>query len=276
MSNRKWPLGSIMSLNALIEGKWAEYAAMGLDTVQVSLPHDLEVTEEATNALTEANKALPQVSMILSWSGPAVWDFIDGPATLGIVPIKYRTERVKQLKAQLDFVGACGVKLISTHAGFIPESPNDPAYDGVVNTLRELADYAAQYGIWFNLETGQETPTTLRRVIIDTGAENIGINLDPANLMMYGKANPVDAVGVFGEYVRSVHIKDGCYPTGDMKKLGNEMPVGEGMVDFAALLPALEAKGFNGPLVIEREISGPKQVEDVKRAIDVVDSIICK
>ena len=173
-------------------------------------------------------------------------------------------------------MGACGVKLISTHAGFIPESPNDPAYAGVVNTLRELADYAAQYGIWFNLETGQETPTTLRRVIIDTGASNLGINLDPANLMMYGKANPVDAVGVFGEYVRSMHIKDGCYPTGDMKKLGNETAVGEGMVDFAALLPALEAKGFDGPLVIEREISGPKQVEDVKRAIEVVDAIIAK
>ena len=275
MSNRKWPLGSIMSLKALIEGKWADYAAMGLDTVQVGLPYDLEVTEEATRALTEANKALPQVSMILSWSGPAVWDFIEGPATLGIVPLKYRTERVAQLKAQLDFVGACGVKLISTHAGFIPESPNDPAYAGVVNTLRELADYAAQYGIWYNLETGQETPTTLRRVIIDTGAKNIGINLDPANLMMYGKANPVDSLDVFGKYVGGVHGKDGLYPT-DGNRLGKETPLGQGKVNYPLFIRRLKEVGYTGPITIEREISGDQQTKDILEGKALLERLIAE
>lgn len=274
MKERKWPLGSIMSLSMLVEGKWSEYAAMGMDTCQISLPCDVAGDDQQCQALTEANKALPMVSAILSWGQPAVWDFIDGPSTLGIVPEAYRAGRVEALKRQLDFVGRCGVKLISTHAGFIPESPKDPAYGGVVDTLAELAAHAARYGISFNLETGQETPVTLKRAILDSGASNLGINLDPANLMMYGKANPVDAVGVFGEYVRSVHIKDGKYPTGDMKSLGNETAVGEGMVDFPALLKALEHAGFCGPLIIEREISGPRQVEDVKRAIDYIDAII--
>lgn len=274
MKNRKWPLGSIMSLSMLVEGRWNDYAAMGLDTCQIILPYDLTGSEAEYHALNEANKSLPMVSMILSWGEPAVWDFIDGPSTLGIVPEAHRARRVAYLKRQLDFVGACGVKLISTHAGFIPESPKDPAYRGVVDTLAELAGHAAQYGISFNLETGQETPVAMKRAILDSGAANLGINLDPANLLMYGKANPVDAVGVFGEYVRSVHIKDGRYPTGDMQSLGNETAVGEGMVDFPALLKALDQAGFAGPLIIEREISGPRQVEDVRRAIAYIDAII--
>lgn len=152
MKNRKWPLGSIMSLSMLVEGKWAEYAAMGLDTCQVSLPFDLAGTQAERRALIGANESLPMVSMILSWGEPAVWNFIDGPSTLGIVPEAYRASRVAGLKRQLDFVGDCGVKLISTHAGFIPESPKDPSYAGVVDTLADLAAHAARYGISFNLE----------------------------------------------------------------------------------------------------------------------------
>jgi L-ribulose-5-phosphate 3-epimerase len=181
---------------------------------------------------------------------------------------------VRALKAQLDFVGDCGVKLVNTHAGFIPEWPGDPLYAEVVHTLADLAGHARRRGITFCLETGQETPVTLKRAILDSGADNLGINLDPANLLMYGKANPVDAVGVFGEFVRSVHIKDGRYPRGDMRLLGDEMPVGAGMVDFTALLLALEEKGFDGPLIIEREISGEKQMEDIRRAMNHITPLL--
>jgi sugar phosphate isomerase/epimerase len=110
-------------------------------------------------------------------------------------------------------------------------------------------------------------PSTLKRTIIDIGLDNVGINLDPANLILYGKANPLDAVEIFGEYVKSMHGKDGLWPNRD-EYLGREVPIGEGMVNFPVLLRRLKNKGFNGPIIIEREISGERQIEDIKKAIN--------
>jgi len=110
-------------------------------------------------------------------------------------------------------------------------------------------------------------------VIEDLGGEHLGINLDPANLLMYGKANPVDALDVFGQYVMGVHAKDGEYPTNG-RELGVEKPLGEGRVGFPELIAKLKALGYTGALTIEREISGPKQVEDIKRAIEVLSGLI--
>ena len=126
-------------------------------------------------------------------------------------------------------------------------------------------------GFWF--ETGQETPITLLRTIHDIGTDNLGINLDPANLLMYGKANPVDALDVFGQYVRGVHAKDGEYPTNG-RQLGVEKPLGEGRVNFPALLTKLKALGFSGALTIEREISGPQQIADIQKAKQMLTALL--
>ncbi len=272
---RKWPLGSIISLSSLIQGKWSEYAEMGLDTCQVNgLPLNGEASPEALKILAETASRLPMLSATLGWEGPAVWDFLHGPQTLGIVPADKRENRMQQLKRQMKMVAECGLKLVNTHIGFIPENPGDPAYPGVIESLQELGEWAGTVGVVFCLETGQETPVALKRAILDSGSPNLGINLDPANLLMYGKANPVDAAGVFGELVKSVHIKDGEYPTGSMRLLGHEKPVGEGLVDFSGLLSVLCQKGFSGPLIIEREISGPEQQADIRKAIRVIDHIV--
>ena len=111
-------------------------------------------------------------------------------------------------------------------------------------------------------ETGQETPVTLRRVIEDVGTDNLGINLDPANLILYGKGNPVDALDVFGEYVCDIHAKDGKYPTGG-HDLGEETIVGKGKVNFPLFIARLKEIGYNGTLIIEREIWGEQQIKDI-------------
>ena len=111
------------------------------------------------------------------------------------------------------------------------------------------------------------------RTIEDIGAENVGVNLDPANLLMYGKANPVDALDVIGRYVRGVHAKDGEYPT-DGRSLGVEKPLGQGRVNFPALLAKLHALGYDGALTIEREISGPQQIEDIRAAKAFLQRIV--
>ena len=131
----------------------------------------------------------------------------------------------------------------------------------------------------FLFETGQETPVTLKRAIQDIekalGKGNVGINLDPANLLMYGKANPVDALEVFGEYVMGVHGKDGKYPT-DGHHLGDEVPLGQGKVNYPAFIAKLKEVGYEGDITIEREIDGDEQKKDIRMAKDLLDKLIAE
>ena len=189
------------------------------------------------------------------------------------MPPQYRAERVAALKAGAEFAARVGVDTVTTHVGFIPEDPGNPLYPGLLDALRQVVEACAERGLTFCFETGQETPTTLLRVIEDLGGEHLGINLDPANLLMYGKANPVDALDVFGAYVRGVHAKDGEYPTNG-RELGVEKPLGQGRVHFDQLIPKLKSLGYAGALTIEREISGPRQIADIKAAIALLEKLI--
>jgi sugar phosphate isomerase/epimerase len=248
---------------------------LGLTACQaVCWQRDLFNPEMAQRLRTAAAQYEIEVTTI--WTGlpgPAVWNFIAGPTTIGLVPEAYRAERVAALKAGADFAKLVGVPSITTHVGFIPETPSNPLYPGVLDALREVVEYCGERDLDFWFETGQETPVTLLRVIEDLGYDNLGINLDPANLLMYGKANPVDALDVFGAYVAGVHAKDGEYPTNG-RELGVEKPLGEGRVNFPVLVPKLKALGYSGALTIEREISGPQQVKDIRHAIEVLSELV--
>lgn len=215
------------------------------------------------------------VTITTLWAGlpgPAVWNFTEGPVTIGLVPIEYRAMRVDALCSAAQVAGEIGVQSITTHVGFIPEYPGDSNYKGTVIALQTVARACANAGVEFWFETGQETPVTLLRTIQDIGTDNLGINLDPANLLMYGKANPIDALDVFGQYVTGTHCKDGEYPT-DGSNLGVEKPLGEGRVNFEVLVPKLKDLGYTGALTIEREISGPQQAEDIRRAMEVLEPL---
>lgn len=203
------------------------------------------------------------------WSPPAVWDFYAGPLTLGLVPAAYRGLRLRELLAASDFAEALGVSDVITHVGFIPENPNDPEYAGVVAAVRHLANYMKKKGQYFLFETGQETPVTLLRVIGDIGTGNLGINFDTANLILYGKANSVDAARMLGKFVRNLHIKDGLYPA-DGRSLGREVPLGQGEANIGEVLRVLYSLGYAGPLTIEREISGEEQARDIAAARDLL------
>ena len=208
------------------------------------------------------------------YTGPMAWNFLEGPGTIGVVPPRYRAERVACLKKAADCAVEWGIGSVTTHAGFIPEDPNDPLYDGTVAALKEIALHCQNLGLEFRFETGQETPVTLLRAIERIGTDNLGINLDPANLILYGKGNPVDALDVFGQYVRELHAKDGLYPTNG-SDLGRETPLGEGKVNFPALITGLKERNFSGALTIEREIKeGVQQIADIRRGIELLRSLI--
>ncbi len=204
---------------------------------------------------------------------PLVWDFVNGPATIGLVPRATRQARIDALKQTSDFAKLMGIPQVQTHCGFIPEDPKDALYEETVLAIRQVAKYCAANGQNFLMETGQETPTTLLRAIKDVDVPTLGVGLDTANLILYGKANPADAVEIIGPYVRSVHAKDGKWPT-DPMKLGEEVLIGSGYVDFKRVFTRLYQLGYEGAITIERETSGPQQVEDVKNEKVYLEKII--
>lgn len=207
------------------------------------------------------------------WEGPCVWNFYDGQITLGLVPPEYRTMRIKNLCDGADFANKLGVKNVVTHMGFIPENPNDPQFAPFCAAVRQVAEHLEKNGQCLLFETGQETPVTMLRCFEKVGCDNLGVNLDTANLILYGKANPVDALDVFGKYVRNLHAKDGNYPTNG-HDLGCEVQIGKGKVDFRALFQKLHKLGYDSYVTIEREISGEQQIEDIREAKKYLQSII--
>ena len=195
---------------------------------------------------------------------PLVWDFLRGPATIGLVPPQTRAARIDALCQASDFAKRIGVAQVQTHCGFIPENPDDSLYAGTVEAIRTVAQHCQGNGQHFLMETGQETPTTMSRMIRDVGLSNLAVGLDTANLILYGKANPVDAVEILGPHIRSIHAKDGLWPT-DPDKLGKEVLIGKGLVDFLEVFTKLHRIGYTGAVTIERETSGPQQIEDIRQ-----------
>jgi L-ribulose-5-phosphate 3-epimerase len=196
---------------------------------------------------------------------PLEWNFLQGPSTIGLVPPATRAARIDALRQASDFARQAGIAgQVQTHCGFIPENPSDPLYAGTVEAIRAVAQHCHDNGQNFLMETGQETPTTMARAIRDVNMPNLGVGLDTANLILYGKANPVDAVDILGPHVRSIHAKDGRWPT-DPDKLGEEVLIGKGRVDFRAVFTKLHRLGYAGAVTIERETSGPQQIEDVRQ-----------
>lgn len=207
------------------------------------------------------------------WEGPKAWNFYEGQLTLGLVPVEYRAMRMKNLCDGADFAKLLGVTDVVTHMGYIPENPYDPNFAPLCVAIKEVAKHLKKNEQFLLFETGQETPVTMLRCFETVGADNLGINLDTANLILYGKANPVDALEVFGSYVRNIHAKDGRYPTNG-KELGVETRLGDGKVDFEALFVKLKELGYDSYVTIEREISGEKQLEDILYAKNFLEDII--
>lgn len=207
------------------------------------------------------------------WAGPCVWNFYDGQLTLGLVPPEYRQMRIQNLCDGADFAHKLGITDVVTHMGFIPENPYDPNFSSFCVAVRTVAKHLKGNGQYLLFETGQETPVTLLRCFEQVGCDNLGINLDTANLIMYGKANPVDALDVFGPYVRNLHAKDGRYPT-DGHSLGAETKIGEGKVDFKALFTRLREFGYDSFVTIEREIKGEQQLKDILESRAYLEQII--
>lgn len=222
----------------------------------------LDAAAQLRDLLTKYDVTATSVEVV--GPGPLEWNFLRGPSTIGLVPPKTRAARIDALRQVSDFAKLLGIPQVQTHCGFIPEDPADPLYPGAVEAIRTVAQHCQGNGQYFLMETGQETPTTMSRAIRDVAMPNLAVGLDTANLILYGKANPVDAMDLLGRHVRSIHAKDGRWPT-DPSNLGAEVLIGQGLVDFKTVFTKLHRLGYAGAITIERETSGPQQIEDVRQ-----------
>ena len=271
----KLTLGVIVNLEHGPEKEFEKVRSFGFPTAQLAC-WDMNLYNPEMVARVRRASEVNSVEITTLWSGlpgPHVWNLQEGPSTIGLVPPEFRKERVGALKRASDVAKAIGAPGITTHHGFLPENPKDPLYTSLAPLLKEVALYVESNNQHFCFETGQETPVTLLRTIEDVGTENLGVNLDPANLLMYGKANPIDALDLIGSFVLGVHAKDGEYPTNG-RELGKEKPLGKGRVNFPLLVKKLKEIGYSGALTIEREISGEEQIRDILLARSVLEPLL--
>jgi len=248
--------------------------SFGIPTCQLhcSSEHvDIAFAPEKVRAAVRATGM--RISAITCGFEGQTYDNIGGPATLGIVPPGLRPVRIPLMKHFSDVIQQVGIRDVVCHIGFIPDDERSPLYKSFIQTLRDVCRHFKRNGQNCLVETGSELPSTLLRTIRDVRTGNLFVNFDTANVILYGKANPLDCVELFGEYIRACHMKDGVWPNRD-ESLGHEVPLGEGQVNFPVLVRRMKQKGFRGPFTIEREVSGPEQDEGIRKAIALLTPLI--
>ncbi|MEX0865722.1 MAG: sugar phosphate isomerase/epimerase family protein, partial [Pirellulales bacterium] len=192
--------------------------------------------------------------------------------TVGLVPSATSAARTAEMKEIADFAKLLDVDAIGLHIGFVPHETSDPLYGGVLEVTREICDHANNLGQNVHLETGQEPADVLLRFIGDVGRANLFINFDPANMILYGTGDPLEALRKVGRYVRSVHCKDALWSQLRGETWGTEVALGDGAVGMEAYLRTLDEIGYTGPLTIEREI--PQEPERQKAEIGKALSLL--
>jgi len=271
------PLGVMTALHGDPLAAFTRIREMGFPTCQLHDPGDAclygpdaqTYTEKVRDAIRETGIRI--TSVFIMFRGH-VWDLVDGPRTIGLIPPETRGERVVHACEVSNWCREVGINAVTSHIGFSPENPDNPAYPRFIDTMRAFCRYCKEHGQTFAFETGQETAATLKRTIEDIGLDNVGVNLDPANLLLYGKDRPLEAVDLIGKYVLNTHCKDGVWPEPG-GRLGVEKPLGEGEAHIRELIPKLYNMGYRGPLTIKREISGEQQIKDILKAKALLEEI---
>lgn len=265
-------IGVIYQLKEALENGIKNLIELDINCVQLQCFSPELLTQENAKKVKKImlDSGIEISSFWAGWTGPNVWNLTEGPETLGLVPEKYREHRYQELLKGVDFASWLGVKSVATHVGFIPETPDNKLYQGTLAVLKNLVDYCTSKNVCFNFETGQETPDTLMNIIKDiNNPDYTGISFDPANLIIYGKGNPTEAIDTFGKYIKEVHIKDADYSSVP-NEMGCEQVVGEGQVNFSVFLPKLLNQGYTGNLYIEREIQGEQKNIDIKNTVTYI------
>ena len=243
-----------------IDKSFKDLHDQGFGSCEINYRSNTLTKEFAEQVKAASKKHQIKVTTVVGVPGSkSVWNFRQGPATIGLVPTEERAEKIKVYHEMIDFCAMADIPAMHSHFGFIPEDPSSEQYKDFIRVMQDLAAYAKERNVMIYFETGQETPTTLIRAIKDIGTGNVFINCDLANLLMYGKANSLDAVKQFGSLIKEFHAKDGKYPDpNNPYELGAEVPIPTGEVNFPAVISELKKQGFQGAVTIECELNGTR------------------
>ena len=265
-AENKITIGIIQYDLSNIEQSFKELHEQGFGSCEINYRANTLTKEFAEKVKAASKKYNIKVTTVVGVPGSKnAWNFRQGPATIGLVPKEERAEKIKVYHEMIDFCAMAGVPAMHSHFGFIPEDCSSEQYKDFIKVMQDLANYAKNKGVMIYFETGQETPITLIRAIKDIGTGNVFINCDLANLLMYGKANSLDAVKLFGPLIKEFHAKDGKYPDPENPyELGREVPIPTGDVNFPAVIAELKKQGFEGAVTIECELNGSRHDYAVK------------
>lgn len=263
----KWPIGVFASIDAGLGVKLEVAQQLGIPTIQLHAPHGSSRTpENARRFLARLQELGITLTCVFGgFEGESYADIPTVEQTVGLVPPATRAARTKEMKEIADFAKLLGCQTVALHLGFVPHDTSHPLYAEVLAITRDVCDHCRANGQALHLETGQETADALLQFIQDVGRDNLFINFDPANMILYGTGEPIEALRKVGRYVRSVHCKDGKWAKNPGQEWGQEVPLGEGDVNIERYLQTLKEIGYSGPLTIEREI--PQEPERQKAEI---------
>lgn len=263
----KWPIGVFASVDAGLGVKLEVARELGVPTIQLHAPAPASRTEANAKAFLGRLKdyGITLTAVFGGFEGESYADIPTTARTVGLTPPETRAARTKEMKEIADFAKLLGCSVTALHVGFVPHDASDPQYKAVVAATQEVCDHCKKNGQALHLETGQEPADTLLKFMGDVGRDNLFINFDPANLILYGTGEPIAALRQVGKFVRSIHCKDGTWAKRPGQEWGCEVPLGQGDVGMYNYLKTLKDLGYFGPLTIEREI--PQDPERQKAEI---------
>ncbi|MBQ1338526.1 MAG: sugar phosphate isomerase/epimerase [Thermoguttaceae bacterium] len=272
------PVGVFASIDAGLGVKLEVVRDLGIKTIQLHTPAKASRTPENAKAFLEklSEYGITTTVVFLGFEGETYETIARTAETVGFVPEETRQARLQEAREIADFAKLLGVEAIGSHISFVPHDTASDAYKGMVAAIQEYCDYLKKNGQRLHLETGQEKAENLLAFLHDVGRDNIFINFDPANLILYGMGNPIESLKKVGKYVRSCHCKDALPTTGTPGvDWGTEVPFGQGKVDAKLFLQTLKDIGYTGPLTIEREIpeESERQKAEIGQALALIESI---
>jgi sugar phosphate isomerase/epimerase len=273
----KWPLGVFASIDAGLGVKLEVAHALGVPTIQLHAPHRSTRTQQHAQEFLARLKQLGiRISVVFGgFEGESYADIPTVARTVGLVPPATRAARLLEMREISDFARLLGVDAVGLHLGFVPHDAADPLYAEVVAVTRQLCDHCKANGQNLHLETGQEAADTLIEFLGDVARDNLFVNFDPANMILYGSGEPIEALKKVGRFVRSVHCKDATWAARPGQEWGAEVPLGSGDVDMEKFLRTLDELGYAGPLTIEREIpqDPARQKEEIGRGMRLLNEL---
>ena len=276
----KWPLGVFASIDAGLGVKLEVAQELGVPTIQLHAPEKSTRTPQRAREFLDKLRGMDiRITAVFGgFEGESYADIPTVTRTVGLVPPETRAERTREMKEIADFARQLEVDVVALHLGFVPHDAADSLYQEVLTVTRNLCDHCKSQGQALHLETGQAPADTLVRFIRDVERDNLFINFDPANMILYGSGEPIEALEKVGRWVRSVHCKDGTWAKHPGKEWGAEVPLGEGDVGMERYLRTLDKIGYRGPLTIEREIpqDPARQKAEIGRALTLLRELKAK